>query len=202
MSDSDSDSESEYDRLRRENIARNRAVMQSLGLDQHHFTEHARHKGGGAAAVKSSPKKRERPAAPQEPSRRSSRQRGLDAETQLPLPDEAEIEERRIEMRAEHVEAERDHTRWAGRQGRAVFVGTASYQHTLHRVATMSEKALGNRVKVGAMLLLLLELRLALLILVLLLLPGHRARVRPARSGEDAALRPRASAGGARRGGG
>jgi len=33
-----------------------------------------------------------------------------------------------------HDAAERDHQRWAGKQGKATIVGTASYKHTLHRV--------------------------------------------------------------------
>lgn len=44
----------------------------------------------------------------------------------------------------------RDHgreRRWAGRQKKQTIVGTASYSHTLMRVRTMSEQALGNRIK-------------------------------------------------------
>ena len=36
-----------------------------------------------------------------------------------------------------HDAAERDHLRWAGNQGKATIVGTASYKHTLHRVRTV-----------------------------------------------------------------
>jgi hypothetical protein len=74
---------------------------------------------------------------------------------------------------AEHANAEREHLRWAGhivladlcslvcvqnlihqsristagQQRPATIVGTASYQHTLHRVRTMTEKALALRIK-------------------------------------------------------
>jgi hypothetical protein len=37
-----------------------------------------------------------------------------------------------------HDAAERDHQRWAGKQGKATIVGTASYKHTLHRVRNKS----------------------------------------------------------------
>lgn len=46
-----------------------------------------------------------------------------------------------------HRAAEAEHLRWAGRQKRASVVGTASYQHTLHRVRTMDEAALARRIK-------------------------------------------------------
>jgi hypothetical protein len=51
-----------------------------------------------------------------------------------------------LELSGEHALAEAEHLRWAGKQGKATIVGTASYQHTLMRVRTMSDKALRNRI--------------------------------------------------------
>ena len=51
-------------------------------------------------------------------------------------------------LEEEHAAAEEAYLRrWAGKQGRVTIVGTASYAHTLMRVRTMSEAALGKRVK-------------------------------------------------------
>eukprot|EP00037_Helgoeca_nana_P026672 m.301808 g.301808 ORF g.301808 m.301808 type:complete len:249 (-) comp27279_c3_seq5:443-1189(-) len=52
-----------------------------------------------------------------------------------------------IGMSEVHESAARDHLRWAGHQGKAAFVGTASYSHTLHRIRSMSETALANRAR-------------------------------------------------------
>jgi hypothetical protein len=47
-----------------------------------------------------------------------------------------------------NLTSNRIHFVWmAGQQRPATIVGTASYQHTLHRVRTMSEKALALRIR-------------------------------------------------------
>jgi hypothetical protein len=82
--------------------------------------------------------------------RRSSRLRGVAAarvetggEEEVKEEDEVEDDERRALHETAAAEYAKRH---AGKQERATIVGTASYQHTLMRVRTMDEAALGRRI--------------------------------------------------------
>ena len=82
--------------------------------------------------------------------RRSSRLRGAavgrvetGGEEETKGEDEVEDEERRALHETAAAEYAKRH---AGKQERATIVGTASYQHTLMRVRTMDEAALGRRI--------------------------------------------------------
>eukprot|EP00961_Rhodomonas_salina_P247203 3339821-Rhodomonas_salina.1 len=134
------------------------------GLDQTDFRLHEAHKATkkgngkqkGAAPASKKRKLEEEDSEKVTPQRRSSRQKGLPASEikaeVLPDDDEdgvsAEVRKLRDLRGSEegHALAEAEHLRWAGRQGKQTIVGTASYQHTLHRVMTMNEAALGRRI--------------------------------------------------------
>uniref|UniRef100_A0A7S2WS01 Uncharacterized protein n=1 Tax=Rhizochromulina marina TaxID=1034831 RepID=A0A7S2WS01_9STRA len=154
---------SEYEELRRRNIERNKEVMRALGLDQTDFALH-RAADRKSSASSSGPKRKskKRPAADPDhapgPRRRSSRLQGQSPTSVVDGHAEEVLsggEERgRSTMEAplhaseeDHALAEAEHLRWAGKQKKASVVGTASYQHTLHRVRTMDEAALARRIK-------------------------------------------------------
>jgi hypothetical protein len=167
----DAGEKSEYELLREANIRRNKEVMAALGLDDSDFQLHALHKkksdkgssSSSSSGSSSGAAKRKRPEkGTTEPSRRSSRVAGLEAEAAAEGGldgDRADGEEGggggskrfHADLHAseeEHAAAEEAYLRrWAGKQGRVTIVGTASYAHTLMRVRTMSEAALGKRVK-------------------------------------------------------
>ena len=155
--------EGEYEALRAANMRRNQEIMRALGLDHSDFQLHKEHKTASAAGGKKSA-----PAAPVGSSRkRKSGASGEGGEDESPKTtrkssrlsgaapafatvDDAEDaasaavcvggEEVLCEL---HEAAERDHLRWAGRQGKATIVGTASYRHTLHRVRAGACSLLG-----------------------------------------------------------
>lgn len=155
---------SDYEKMRAENMKRNQEIMKQLGLDQTDFRLHEAHKATkkgngkqkGAAPASKKRKLEEEDSEKVTPQRRSSRQKGLPASEikaeVLPDDDEdgvsAEVRKLRDLRGSEegHALAEAEHLRWAGRQGKQTIVGTASYQHTLHRVMTMNEAALGRRI--------------------------------------------------------
>ena len=129
------------------------AVMKALGLDTSDMEAHRSFNSKPAPASKG---KRER-ESPVEPMRRSSRLAGEAVDGSLVELLEGG-EERVVRARAhqaplrgseeEHARAEAEHmSRWAGKQGKVTIVGTASYKHTLMRVRTMSEAALGRRIQ-------------------------------------------------------
>ncbi len=155
---------SEYERLREANIKRNREVMRALGLDDSDFQLHALHKksggnGGGSTSGSGSAKRKRTERGATQPSRRSSRVAGLEAEAAAEITDGANCSTSinvtgtrwQAELHAseeEHAAAEEAYrNRWAGKQGKVTIVGTASYGHTLMRVRTMSEPALAKRIK-------------------------------------------------------
>jgi hypothetical protein len=140
--------EGEYEALRAANMKRNQEIMRALGLDMSDFQLHREHKEdsfackgkGGAAA----PRKRKAAKAEDAPTsspgavRKSARIRGAAPEHAGKDLEQAEEDDgKRVQtIAAEHLHdaAERDHLRWAGKQGKSTIVGTASYKHTLHRV--------------------------------------------------------------------
>jgi hypothetical protein len=154
-----------YEALRAANMKRNQEIMRALGLNLFDFKLHDEHKAmagkkmstGSAKRSGGTPRKRKLPedglddAGVSSPAttRKSSRIRGLapegvDADGGDTGPGELRpVDEELCEL---HEAAERDHLRWAGRQGKATIVGTASYRHTLHRVTTMSPAALARRI--------------------------------------------------------
>lgn len=141
--------------------------MKALGLGIIDFEAHAAHKKQGSSSSSSSGATSKKPPSPKrkrEAERKSSRIAGEAADSQgLGVITSADYEddgadadhwgkkarsEREIQGSADdHALAEAEHLKWAGHQGKATIVGTASYQHTLMRVRTMTEKALGNRVR-------------------------------------------------------
>mmetsp|Transcript_26358 Transcript_26358/g.48099 ORF Transcript_26358/g.48099 Transcript_26358/m.48099 type:complete len:249 (-) Transcript_26358:223-969(-) len=150
---------SEYELLRKRNIERNNAVMKALGLGIIDFEAHAAHK-----QTKLAGEKKKQPSSPKrkrDPTRVSLRVAGQAAEGSITIggdndagdtdvnPQEKKAREQRdlYGSEADHALAEAQHLRWAGQQGKATIVGTASYKHTLMRVRTMAENALFNRVK-------------------------------------------------------
>jgi hypothetical protein len=151
---------SEYEQLREKNIARNKDIMKALGLDQHDFDAH--HAVSPASEkAKKDPAKKTQEVPSRLPSRRSSRLTENETKGMVKLKEDTEVHgisdgsnaNKRtfadlIGSRHDHDEAEREHIeRWAGKQGKATIVGTASYTHTLMRTRTMSEEALARRIK-------------------------------------------------------
>jgi hypothetical protein len=120
----------EYEREREARIARNRAVMESLGLIDDDVSLAAELRLKRAGRVDTSAKKRK--AEPQAPLRRSRRlEAGEAGEVLAATAGECELE---AEGEAEHEAWVRRH---AGKQARASVVGTASYEHTLMRCGTL-----------------------------------------------------------------
>ena len=115
---------SEYEQLRLANMERNKQVMIALGLMSADVTDHeAREK------TTKTTKTKKRKEAPREGTRRSKRLAAMPAE---------EVEE---------SEEAASPTRRAEKQRRGTVVGTASYEHTLMRVRSMSDKALWTRMR-------------------------------------------------------
>ena len=159
---------SDYELERIERIRRNREIMKRLGLGDHDIVSAARQRCGAEEGKENASgpienKKRKAPAAKKKheipaeerATRRSRRIATKDAE-HAGLGDDHEETETYIVGRGEYAvevdgaheaEAEAYRLRNAGIQERVSVVGTASYQHTLMRVRTMSEPALGNRIK-------------------------------------------------------
>lgn len=165
---------SAYEQLRMQNIKRNEEIMRMLGLDQHDLALHRATHGSGTNKAKSSKPgnnqqkargggRKRKSAASGEASdsrkalRRSSRRLagkgaesgGIEGDGDEPVVG-ASAEREQAPLRAgeeEHELAEAEHLRWAGKQKKASVVGTASYKHTLMRVRTMNEAALGRRIK-------------------------------------------------------
>ncbi|KAG8468992.1 hypothetical protein KFE25_007510 [Diacronema lutheri] len=151
-----------YEAMIAENIRRNRAVMEALGLNRTDACKHEelRNAADGQRTSKKRASKTQAHAANlgdsgerhREAVRRS--QRLADLASAAPLDACTEIDPpgaRRkraagdIDCTGEHKAARDDHLRWAGSQRRASVVGSASYEHTLHRVMTMSEAQLSRR---------------------------------------------------------
>ena len=163
----------DYEQLRQDNIRRNNEMLRSLGLLTSSNSlgvladlqrrEAASGAGGGAAKQakkkkKKAAAKRPRPQdAPDGTARRSRRLRGEKAELQGAEVDEwleqetyraeAPIEERIEASREAKLRAANEVAK-AGADAAAMENPTASYEHTLMRVRSMSEKRLATRVKV------------------------------------------------------
>jgi hypothetical protein len=158
-----------YEAAIRENIRRNQAVMEALGLGRLDACRHEELRsasapeasGGaekGAAAGKGKAAKQadaDDAGSHREAVRRSQRLAELAGAPTAAEPDGvlgagAAGKRRRaaddVECSGEHKSAREDHLRWAGSQRKSSIVGSASYEHTLHRVMTMSESQLARRI--------------------------------------------------------
>lgn len=137
----------DYERMVRANIERNRRVLEELGLGRKDAVEHERLRN-------TSRKGSDRAKGVREAIRKS--QRLLNAGKHdgfAPSAADGESDAARSPvsnrgMEARHSDARSEHLRWGGKQAGKSVVGTASYEHTLHRVLTMSEKQLKQRIKV------------------------------------------------------
>jgi len=161
----------EYEAERDARVARNRAMMQSLGIHTNDILTHSRQNEKSASKVSkgatgaSDSNKRKTPSAASTststaPARRSKRLQGAPmsskrasgagydgADEDGEYEDEEGVALDDEETRRLHdVAAAAYARRHAGRQERASIVGTASYQHTLMRVRTMGGEALGRRI--------------------------------------------------------
>ena len=123
------------------NIARNEAVMRALGLGTHDVGLHQ------AAKQQRAPRKRAADAPKREPTRRSNRVAGLEANGSLVDASGDANDADDAELSDAHALELRDHLRWAGRQRKSI-VGSASYEHTLMRVRSMTEPKLWQRMRV------------------------------------------------------
>lgn len=147
-----------YEAARAANIAKNRAIMLALGLVPADARENEKtsakisNKRATArpASTKETPKARSATLA-EEPRRSTRRRRTVSTRDELDADADAREEAETVEdeeLERAHARAASEHAaRNAGVQGRAAIVGTASYQHTLMRVRTMSEDALARRVR-------------------------------------------------------
>ena len=136
--------EGEYEALRAANMQRNREIMRALGLDMSDFQLHKEHKesSGGKSKGTTTHAPRKRTAARTEEAlssspgtiRKSARIRGAAPEHFARVDGDDGAVVQTLASDHLHDAAERDHLRWAGKQGKATIVGTASYKHTLHRV--------------------------------------------------------------------
>ena len=153
----------EYEKERNARVMRNERLMQSLGLSSFDVHMHAFKKGG----EKDDGTKKKKRKAEQEMVRKtkntttnnnkpvalrsSSRLRGEKATTTILNDDDNEEEELMIdeEIERKHLIAEKAFLslRNKSKQKKQTIVGTASYQHTLMRVRTMTEPKLRNRMK-------------------------------------------------------
>ena len=168
----DANSLTEYEKERNARVMRNERLMQSLGLSSFDVHMHAFKKGGEKDDDGTKKKKRKaeqemrktkntttnnnKPVAV----RYSSRLRGEKATTttttrrRILNDDDNEDEEREElmideEIERKHLIAEKAFLslRNKSKQKKQTIVGTASYQHTLMRVRTMTEPKLRNRMK-------------------------------------------------------
>lgn len=146
-----------YEKQRLENIARNRRVLEALGLVQSDAELHAEVRNG--KSDKSAKRRKEDPnsaEAVRAAVRRSQRLAGLPAEH---ADGSSSVVDGSpsflsgtsgVDMSA-HANARAEYDlwtqRWCRKQQGTSLVGTASYSHTLMRVMTMSETGLANRVK-------------------------------------------------------
>jgi len=156
----------EYEQLRARNIERNNARLRALGLitkreeqrsNAHAcgktlIEEHVSAEEGSDGEWKSSPrkKKRKRKNVGAEPSRKSLRLQGITPEggelSVEPLDTLEEREERVRECREVRLRAAKAVAE-AGAEKAAKENPTATYEHCLMRVKSMTDMALANRVK-------------------------------------------------------
>eukprot|EP00286_Rhodomonas_abbreviata_P022890 CAMPEP_0181315024 /NCGR_PEP_ID=MMETSP1101-20121128/15142_1 /TAXON_ID=46948 /ORGANISM="Rhodomonas abbreviata, Strain Caron Lab Isolate" /LENGTH=217 /DNA_ID=CAMNT_0023422179 /DNA_START=69 /DNA_END=722 /DNA_ORIENTATION=- len=150
----------EYEMKRAANMMRNEEIMKMLGLDKSDFFLHEEHKSKNTKKAQPKPESGNKKRKLDEdcenkvtPARRSARQMGVSVKEEgrpepRHLPEDIKAWDETKASKEEHDAAEDEHVRrWAGRQGKQTIVGTASYQHTLKRVMTMSEDALERRMR-------------------------------------------------------
>ena len=160
----------QYEAERDARVARNRAMMQSLGIHTNDILTHSRQNERTSASKRatgaSDSKKRKTSSAASvstsnAPARRSRRLKAAPSSSKRARgagddddnddggdyggEDEVELDDEET-RRLHDVAAAAYARRHAGKQERASIVGTASYQHTLMRVRTMDESALGRRI--------------------------------------------------------
>mmetsp|Transcript_5743 Transcript_5743/g.14692 ORF Transcript_5743/g.14692 Transcript_5743/m.14692 type:complete len:217 (+) Transcript_5743:42-692(+) len=144
-----------YEAMIAANIRRNRAVLEALGLGRN---DARRHEEVRSTAPKASGGSKGKPTATstgeaqREAVRRSQRLAGVSAAADVGTgttsrPGSANVppSNANAPLDGTHERAKEDHARWAGLQKGVSPVGTASYEHTLHRVLTMSEAQLVRR---------------------------------------------------------
>ncbi len=167
LEDGNSNSQSEFEQLRARNILRNNARLRSLGLitrreeersnaialGKTYFEDQEREEGSDSEWTQSPKKKKQkRKHNAAEASRKSLRLQGITPTTTGEIIDGPPLdtpEERRervrecreVRLRAAKAVAE------AGAEKAAKENSTATYEHCLMRVRSMSDKALANRVK-------------------------------------------------------
>ena len=137
----------DYEKQRLENIKRNQAVLEALGLVQSDAIKHDE--------LRNAPKAKKQKADPNGPEaqraavRRSMRLAGVPADDNDAEADALSSGAISAE-RGDHTQARADYDlysqRWCQKQAGVTVVGTASYSHTLMRVMTMSETGLANRI--------------------------------------------------------
>ena len=145
---------SDYEKQRLENIARNQKVLEALGLVRSDAELHDQ-----LRSSKEKPKAGKRQKTADDPAsaesfraavRRSQRLAGVPADLGDSGPDSSPMASLPAGT-ADHAGARAEYDqwtqRWCSKQKGTTVVGTASYEHTLMRVMTMSESALANRIK-------------------------------------------------------
>mmetsp|Transcript_31971 Transcript_31971/g.46862 ORF Transcript_31971/g.46862 Transcript_31971/m.46862 type:complete len:234 (+) Transcript_31971:161-862(+) len=160
MKDNDISEMSEYERLRARNIERNNARLRSLGLlsarEEIDSNATAWRKIEVAAAPYKKRKKRDDTST--EPARKSLRLQGIrvPGEEKEDMLESKEERQERVQKQREEIVKECRETRLreakavadAGAEKAAKENPTATYEHCLMRVRTMTEKGLVNRVRV------------------------------------------------------
>ena len=148
---------SEYEQTRARNIERNNARLRSLGLISAQEQRQSNNSALGPFVSEASTKKRKKDAARTDGSRKSLRLQGIDANVSVigkPMNESPESKVERITKEREERVQECRETRLraakavaeAGAEMAAQENPTATYEHCLMRVQTMSEKGLANRV--------------------------------------------------------
>ena len=169
IDDGSSNNQSEYEQLRARNIVRNNARLRSLGLitrreearsnahalgktvvDDDKPAEKEEKESDGEWTQSPKKKKQKRRNNQEEPSRKSLRLQGITPNVQItigpPLDTPEERQERVRECREVRLRAAKAVAE-AGAEKAAKENPTATYEHCLMRVKSMSDKALANRVK-------------------------------------------------------
>ena len=144
--------ETDYEKQRDDRIKRNQEIMKSLGLDQMDFMLHCPHGNGKTASGEGKVKKHEKEPRRVGVKRDASTAGEDDDDTAAVLPTRRS---QRLKGEGPEFATDTGGMAWLPRVedrkpracGKKTIVGTASYEHTLMRVQTMSEKALSNRVR-------------------------------------------------------
>jgi len=150
----------EYEKCRARNIARNNKRLRELGLisalEEKVSNDAALGIHASASSIGGGKKRKTSPSTPLSPTRKSTRLQGLDPDGKpledMPPPTTSHEERRRqrqaiIEECREARQLVALRVMEAGAEQAAKENPTATYEHCLMRVRTMSDKGLRNRVK-------------------------------------------------------